>query len=70
MDNGGVITIRKHIVAQEALSCGCEGVCVDEAADSRVVITALQVIESGFFNVIYSLVGIFYSILTPLVKPL
>ena len=41
-----VIAIREHIAAEEALSGGGEAVCVDEAADLGVVITALQVIES------------------------
>ena len=48
-----VITIREHIAAEEALTGGGEAVGVDEAADLWVVITALQVIESRLFGVIF-----------------
>ena len=33
--------IRKHVIAQQALAGGDEGVGIDEAADSGVVITGL-----------------------------
>ena len=36
-----VVAIREHVAAEEALAGGGEAVRVDEAADLRVVITAL-----------------------------
>ena len=41
-------TICKHIIAQQALAGGNEGVGVDEAAEFGVIISALEIIESRF----------------------
>ena len=49
---GIVITICKHIVTQEALTSGCKGIRIDESAGAGVVVTALQVVESGFSVVV------------------
>ena len=46
-----IITIRKHIVTQEALSGTCKGIRIDEPTDGRVVISALEVVEPGFSGV-------------------
>ena len=40
--------IGKHIIAENALAGGDEGVCADEAAHFRVVVSALQVVKAGF----------------------
>ena len=41
-----VQAIRKHVIAQDALAGGDEGIGVEEAAYCGIVITALEVIES------------------------
>jgi hypothetical protein len=43
--------ICKHIVAQEALTGSDQCVRIDESADFRVVISGLQIIESGLCGV-------------------
>ena len=43
-----VCTIRKHVAAEEALTSAGVGVGVDETANDRVVIAALEVIPSRF----------------------
>ena len=45
-----ILTVRKHIVPQEALAGAAIGVCVEEALDDGVVISGLQVIEARLFN--------------------
>ena len=40
-------TVRKHIVAQEALAGAGVAVCVEESSEGRIVIYALEVIEAG-----------------------
>ena len=45
--NGVISTIGKHVIAQDALAGGNEGIGVDEAGDFGIIITALQVIEAG-----------------------
>ena len=44
--------IRKHIAAEDALAGGGEAVCIDKSADLRIVITALEVIESRLLGVL------------------
>ena len=39
--------IGKHIIAENALAGGDEGVCAEEAAHFWVVIAGLEVIEAG-----------------------
>ena len=48
--NGIIITIRKHIVAQEALARGGVAVGADKSAEGRIVIAGLQIVEPGFFD--------------------
>ena len=48
--NGTIHAIRKHIESKEALAGGSKAVCVEEAADDGVVISALEIIEAGFFD--------------------
>ena len=43
-----IIAICKHIVPQDALAGGSEGIAVQESPDDGVIISALQVIETGF----------------------
>ena len=40
-----VIAISKHIVAQQTLAGGDEGVGVDESAPGGIVITALEIVQ-------------------------
>ena len=40
-DHRTIVAIHKHVIAEEALAGGDEGVGVEEAADGGVVITAL-----------------------------
>ena len=42
------LTIGKHVVAQEALAGGDEGVGVEETAESGVIISTLQIVKLGF----------------------
>ena len=42
-----IAAVGKHVIAEDALTGGDEGVGVDEAADLGIIITALQVIEPG-----------------------
>ena len=42
-----IAAVGKHVITEDALTCGNEGVGVDETADCGVVITGLQVIEAG-----------------------
>ena len=48
---GIIITICKHIVAQETLTRTCKGIRIDESAGDGIVISALQVVEPGFSEV-------------------
>ena len=48
MNNRIVVAVGKPIVAEKTLSSGGKDVCIDEAADGGVVVTALQVVEPGF----------------------
>ena len=43
-----IIAVGKHIIADDALASGDEGVGVDEAAEVGIVIPGLEVIEAGF----------------------
>lgn len=47
-----VIAIREHIAAEEALAGGGKAVSIDKPADGGVIITGLQVIESGFLGAV------------------
>ena len=49
-----VIAIRKHIIAQQSLAGGDEGVGVEESTPCGIIITALEIIEPGF---IYTLLA-------------
>ena len=40
-------TVGKHVITEDTLTSGNEGVGVDESADFGIVITALQIIEPG-----------------------
>ena len=50
-----ILTVRKHIVPQEALAGAAIGVCVEEALDDGVVISALEVVEACLFDCILPL---------------
>ena len=45
----GVVAVRKHIAPHETLPCAGVGVSIEEALYNGVVISALEVIEPGFF---------------------
>ena len=45
-----VAAVSEHVVAQQALAGGDEGIGVDKSADGGVVITALQIIEAGILG--------------------
>ena len=42
-----IAAICEHVIAEEALAGGDEGIGIDEAANLWIVITGLQVIEAG-----------------------
>ena len=42
-----IITICKHIIAQDALAGRCEGIGINESADLGIVISALEIVERG-----------------------
>ena len=52
-----ILTIRKHIVPEQACSGAAVGVRIDEPLHNRVVISALQVIEPGFGVVVVAAVA-------------
>ena len=43
-----IIAVRKHIEPEDSLTSGGEGISVQKSPDDGVVISALQVIETGF----------------------
>ena len=43
-----IITISKHIIAEDTLAGGDKGVGVDESAEFGIVVTALEVIQLSF----------------------
>ena len=43
--------IGKHVIAQNALAGGDEGVCADEAAEGGVVVAGLEVVKPRFLVV-------------------
>ena len=47
-----IVAISKHIAAQEALPGGRIVIRIDEPANFRVIVSALQVVEAGFRIVI------------------
>ena len=49
-NNRVILTVREHIVPQEAPASACVAVCVEEAAQGRVVVAALQVVEARLFD--------------------
>ena len=48
--------VSKHIIAREALARRSIGICIDEAANAGIVITALQVVEPGFSGITVAMV--------------
>lgn len=53
-----ILTIREHIGAEEAVGVGgSEGVGVNEPADGRVIIAALEVVEAGLGVVVIATVA-------------
>ena len=45
-----VITISKHVVAQQTLAGGDKSIGVDESTDLGIVITGLEVVQLGFLG--------------------
>ena len=43
-----IIAVREHIEPKDALAGGSEGIAVQESPHDGVIISALQVIETGF----------------------
>ena len=43
-----ICAVRKHVVTNQALAGGCKGIGVDESANVGIVVTGLQVVQSGF----------------------
>ena len=43
-------TVGEHVIAEDALAGGDEGIGVDKSADGGIVITGLQVIEAGILG--------------------
>ena len=54
-NNRVILTVREHIVPQEAPASACVAVCVEEAAQGRVVVAALQVVEARLFSCVLPL---------------
>ena len=53
-------TIGKHIVAQQALACGDEGIGIDESADLGIVITGLEVVQLRVTRALVTLIQKMY----------
>ena len=47
IQNGIIITIRKHIVTQDTLAGGGIGVGIDEPGYSGIIIPGLEIVEPG-----------------------
>ena len=47
MSNWITQTIDKHVIAEQSLSSRSEGIRVDESAQFGIVISALEIVESG-----------------------
>lgn len=56
-ENRAVVTVREHVIAQESLAGGGEGVSVEESAKHGVIIAALQIVEAGVGNAVLSSVA-------------
>ena len=50
MGNRIVQTVSEHVITEDALAGGDEGVGVDKSADCGVIITGLQEIEAGILG--------------------
>ena len=50
-----IAAVGKHVIAQEALTGGDEGIGVEESAPGGVVITALEIIEPGFLDYVVAI---------------
>ena len=45
---GIIQTIRKHVIAEDALAGAGEGIGIQESAYLRIIISALEIIQPGF----------------------
>ena len=43
-------TVGKHVVSEETLAGGNEGVCIDESAPLGVIVAGLEVIQPGVYG--------------------
>ena len=50
--NGVIPAIGKHIAAGNTLPCGNKSVCTDKPPELRVIIAAVQIVQSGLGIVI------------------
>lgn len=48
MENRIITAIGKHIIAQQALAGGGEGIGIDESAEAGDVVAGLEVVQAGF----------------------
>ena len=48
MENRIITAIGKHVIAQQALAGGGEGVRIDESSEAGIVIAGLEVVQAGF----------------------
>jgi hypothetical protein len=51
MNNRIIKAVRIHIAPKEPLTSGSPGIRIDESANGRIVVTALEVVEPGFSGV-------------------
>ena len=47
MHNWVIIAVSKHVIAEDALTGGRVGICIDESTHLWIVITGLEVVERG-----------------------
>ena len=52
MHNWVIIAVSKHVIAEDALTGGRVGICIDESTHLWIVITGLEVVERGL-SVVY-----------------
>ena len=57
VENWAVVTVCKHIIAQESLAGGGHSICIDEPLHNRVIVPALEIVEAGFCIVIVASVS-------------
>ena len=52
-----IVAVSEHIESGKAVTCAGIAICIDESVNFRVIITALEIVESGFGVVIVATIA-------------